>query len=365
MVVMPCIHANSTLEIEVLPPQPVSGQNFTVSVYDSTIVNETPYLTDVIIEFENTTYQITDRLPNRELELTAPLVYVPTSFTITASKQTYNSTNKTITVQPSSDSTPHLVITLLSEQLNAGEIFTLKITDEFNNPIANATVSIQHQQNKQTDGVTNESGIIRLRAPNQSKITIIAQKEHYLEDTTTFWVQTKQDTTTAFLSHPYVPIGIAVSILIFTIVFVTLKNRTHRVNYHLLPKNTKNRIHHQQEKKIHVMKKEKNFQKSSTTTIQYQVDHSPKVEEITITQLRSENNKPKEPKKDNTLPSKKTKHHQWFSNEDTIEHKVDQLLSEQSSNKKDAEWFQGTSKLKDAIDNTIKRKHQKEKSKST
>ena len=76
----------STMIIEVLPPQPMSGQNFTISVYDPNITDDTPYLTNVQITFLNNTYFITDDLENRELQLSAPTVHSPTKSPLQASR---------------------------------------------------------------------------------------------------------------------------------------------------------------------------------------------------------------------------------------------------------------------------------------
>lgn len=364
--ILPQSTATSTLEIEVLPTQPISGQNFTISVYDPTIVNETPYLSDVTIVFANKTYIITDQHANRELTLTAPLVHVPTFYSIEAFKDSYNEKNKTITIQPATSSSPHLMITLISDNVNADEFFTLKITDELNNPITNATVSIQNQQDEETDGITNETGIITLRAPNQQEITVLAQKEDYMEDTIKIWVKTKKDATTAFLSHPFVPVASAALILIIAIIFVTINNKkqfTKTQNKTIIYKKRKTKPTKETTNKNPVKKMKREHPKTTTPTNKN--NKLEKVEEInikksspheeTINISRNQNKSQSESSSDNN---------QWFSNTRSVENKVDQLISQQKSTKKTDEWFEGTNSLRDAIDTTIKQKQKKKKSKS-
>ncbi len=366
----PTILASPDMEIEVLPPQPVSQQNFTISVYNPTLANVTPYLTDVVIRFQQTNYTITDILPNRELVLTAPQVNIPTQYTIEAYKEGYNDTNKTITIMPDSADPAHIIITVINDTIIANSYFNLRITDEYNTPIQNATVSIQNHNDKDSDGLTNESGYIRLRAPNKQEIQILAQKEGYQDDTTTIWVETTQDSFTQFLTDPFTPILIAILILIGSILYVSLKNKN------LLPSSipsqitskkegntqTKEAYHHDSIKPI---KKEnrktlRDFQKINHSTL------SPKIEEINIAKPRSRkdiihlDHKPQ-----NTSSQKPIKqHHQWFSEKETIDEKVDELLSKKAPKETKDDWFKGTDSLKNRIDSTITQKQKKKNSTS-
>lgn len=363
----PLVDASFQMKIEVLPPQPISGQNFTISVYDPTIINDSPYLIDVNVTFEQMNYMITKKSPNRELELTAPDVYVPTAYTIFASKSGYNDTNKTIIILPVGTGSPHIVITVISETIIADTLFTLKVTDEFNNPIENATVSIQNQQSKETDGLTNETGHITLRAPNQQEINILAQKEGYEEDEVNLWVRTTTDTTTALLSHPVTPIIIAIGILICTIIFVNIKNRRKISKPKLSLNNTKKKNYFTDSKpnikkplKTAETKKE-TYELKPSTQIQ-----SSKIEEIHITKPHVQKAVLQVNSKTNEQPTlTHNKSHQWFSENETIEQKVDDILSERSTVKETEKWFEGTASLRDAIDTTVKQKQKKKQTKST
>lgn len=365
---------SSSLQIEVLPPEPVSQQNFTISVFDPTIVNETPYLTDVVIRFQNTNYTITDTHPNRELILPAPQVNVPTSYSIEAFKNGYNKTNTTITIVPDSTNPDHVIITVINDTIVANSYFTLRITDEYNTPIQNATVSIQNQQAEETDGLTNSSGYIRLRAPNQKEIQILAQKQGYEEDTVTLWVETTQDSFIDLLTHPYTPIIIAIFILIGTIIFVSIRNKKRTPN----PTNPsinsqKNRNVYSKEDKHQDTLKPNKIDAIQRTPQSHKSNHthlSSKIEEINISKPHPHketihlDTSPKKTTSQKTLKPK----HQWFSEKESVEQveqKVDDLLSKKAMKTKENDWFQGTDSLKNKIDTTLTRKQKKKKSEYT
>ncbi|HMA83506.1 MAG TPA: hypothetical protein VKP59_04685 [Candidatus Thermoplasmatota archaeon] len=360
----------STMMIEVLPPQPTSGQNFTVSVYDPTIVDDTPYLTDVTIIFQNESYLITDELPNRELILSAPLVQYPTSFILKTKKNSYNDTNTSIRIVPASSSPAHLVITLIDDKtIVSNEFFTLKITDEYNAPIQNAMVSIQNVQKENSDGLTNETGFIRLQAPNQQEITILAQKQNYQDDTLSLWIETREDTITALLSHPMVPVFIAFSILIAAIIFVRLKNKKPINNKRIKKLNkTKPKKSIPQSKNNDILPQTTKYQASKPSPISQNTlsSHSSKIEEIKVTTPQPErktmhiqsNNK-----KENKLPQQKSSQqhseHQWFNSHNSVESQVDEILSKNGSKTKKDDWFEGTDSIRKVIDTTIKQKKEK------
>jgi len=73
---------SSIMIIDLHPTIVSSGENFSVSVYDPTIHNGTPYLVDVTIEFNGDYYEITDESPGAELILTAPLVTTKKTYLI-------------------------------------------------------------------------------------------------------------------------------------------------------------------------------------------------------------------------------------------------------------------------------------------
>jgi len=369
--ILPSSYA-STMIIEVLPSQPTGGQNFTISVYDPNITDDTPYLTNVQLKFLNNTYFITDDLENRELQLSSPTVHYPTTFTIQASKEDYNTTNTTITILPASTLPPHLVITLIEDQsLTADAIFTIKVTDEYNTPIQNATVSIKNIQTAQSDGLTNQTGYITLKAPNQQEITILAQKEGYQDDSFDIWIETKQDTTTTLLSHPMTPVLIAFCILIGSIIFVTLKNNKQiikkTVRKQTKSTSKKNSLAIENVSKSQQTKPE-SISSAQKKSIDKSIDYSPKIEEIHIKKYKPEQKIMHVESKDTKKPDSSQLHsshkhteHQWFNSSDSVESQVDQILLENNSKTKKNDWFEGTESLRNVIDSTIKQKQKKKK----
>ncbi len=359
----PQIYSLSTMEIEVVPSQPVSGQNFTISVYDPLITNTTPYLTDVTIVFEGKNYTISDELTNRELKLTAPFIISQTSFVIIANKTGYQDANKTVIILPDNANPPQIFITIIDETVVAGSYFTLKITDKFNNPITNATVGIQNHHGIDTDGLTNCTGYIKLKAPNEKEIVILAQKEGFTEDIATYWVETTQDSTTVILSHPFTPIIFAACILVLSVLFVFLKNKGI-----ILPPSIPSSLKKAKEpQKASVVQKElTNLEKPSIKQDQSKINaisnHS-KIEEINIkkTYPNMETFHLTKRKKNETEKKRKSTHHQWFTEKDSIEYKVDQLILDQPKQRKNEELFQGTASIREVIDKSVKQKQKKKK----
>ena len=91
---------------------------------------------------------------------------------------------------------------------------------------------------------------------------------------------------------------------------------------------------------------------------------SSKVEEINIKKPRNNQkiiqiSQPRLSEKKNQSNKKATQSHQWFSPSETVENKVDELLSNKPSMKKTDDWFEGTDAIRDAIDKSIKQKKKK------
>ena len=74
------------------------SENFSVSVYDPNLENASPYLINVLIEFDGKQYNITENDENREIILAAPQISKDAIFTITASKTGYESATTNISV---------------------------------------------------------------------------------------------------------------------------------------------------------------------------------------------------------------------------------------------------------------------------
>lgn len=351
------------LFIEVFPSQPISGQAFKVSVYDPTLTNTTPYLSNVHIIFENTDYIITDEHPNRELELTAPRVYIPTTFSIEAYKESYNATNKTITILPTDSDADYLIITLISDSIRAHQPFTLRVTDRYNIPIEQAIVSIQGIQTTKSDGTTNKTGFITLIAPNEQEINILAQKQGFQDAAISVAIDIKQDYTTSLLSHPFLPVFLAFLVLIGSIIFVFIKNNKTKRKKPVLPKPPVATEKKSSFEKNVIKTTKSKKQKQVFISQQHHFPHSSKIEEINITKPR-----PQQKMIEMTSSEKKENKefsltHQWHSPKDSVESQVDELLSKKTTTSNHEEWFEGITTVRDAVDRTINKK--KKKSKST
>ena len=355
--------ASKPMFIEVLPPQPISGQAFKVSVYDPTLTNTTPYLSNVHIIFENTSYIITDDHPNRELELTAPRVYIPTNFVIEAYKETYNATNKTITILPTDSDSDYLIITIISDTIHAHQPFTLRVTDRYNHPIEQATVSIQGIQSTRSDGTTNKTGFITLLAPNEKEISILAQKQGFQEASISVVIDIKQDYTTTLFSHPFLPVFLAFLVLIGSIILVFIKNNKIKRKKPVLPKPTVTTEQRPSPEKTMIKTTKNKEEKQALISQQRYAPPSSKIEEINITKPR-----PQQKMIDITSKEKKTKKefsltHQWNTSKESVESQVDELLSKKNTTRSHDEWFEGTKIVREAVDKKISKK--KKKSNST
>lgn len=338
-----------------------------VSVYDPTLTNTTPYLSNVHIIFENTSYNITDEHPNRELELTAPRVYIPTTFVIEAYKDSYNATNKTITILPTESESDYLIIILISDTIRAHQPFTLRVTDRYNRPIEQATVSIQGIQATGSDGTTNKTGFITLFAPNEQQISILAQKQGFQEATISVVIDIEQDYTTTLLSHPLLPVFFAFLVLIGSIIFVFIKNKRTKKKKSALIKPT-DRTQKKSSLEKNVKKTMKNEeQKQSLTPQQHHSAPSTKIEEINITKPRPEQKMIAITSEESSEGKKRTNEfsltYKWHSSKDSVESQVDELLSKKKTTPRHDEWFEGTTTVRDTIDK--KNNQKKKKSNST
>jgi len=122
----------------------IEGNSFLVSVYIINENNYPEYQVEVEIKFNNESYNITSE--DWQLAIIAPEVVDNTSFNIFASKIGYLSAISNITViNIEKQNLPRLIITLLDDDfiVDAGNQFSVLISDEIGNPIPNVTVGIQ------------------------------------------------------------------------------------------------------------------------------------------------------------------------------------------------------------------------------
>jgi len=355
-----CVSDESSIMIIDLNPTIVySRENFSVSVYDPSIQNSTPYLVNVTIEFNGAYYEITDDTPGGELQLTAPLVTSKTTYDIFAYKQGYEPTNTTLFVEPSPSY--QLVITVGSYEVDAKKAFSVLVTDENANPMQGATVLIQGQSGSGSQDTTDQAGIATLIAPNIEEIHLVAFKQNYTQATKTIWVRTTPGFFESLFSNPLFPVFLAVVILIAAILYVQLSKYLFKK-----PKDIK----YFTEKPVSappVNKPPDTNQTPSQPPLipppQYQpITTYTKPSKISQKSLSKGNLSPSNPKSHQEQSTSKNGFHQhkWFNDNKIIEEKIDAL---QPSNKHtfNTKWFSDNEKIDQDIDRTLKKKKRQNK----
>ena len=158
---------------------------FFVSVMDPEILEDSPWLIDVIIEFDGRQYKIND---SAEVEIQAPQVNQDKEYIIIASKEGYNPSNKTIIVRNF-----EIVSLFISHDdfvVDAGERFSITVTENDKNgkPVVGVRIAIQSFGQP---AFTDDNGRAWLTAPEDwEKITILAsQSESHSSssDNSTVW----------------------------------------------------------------------------------------------------------------------------------------------------------------------------------
>jgi len=353
--------ASKTMVIELSSSIISSNEYLTVSVFDPSITNETPYLTDVILQFNDEIYEISSEDDIGEILIQVPQVPVNTTYILEAFKEGYSPTNVTISVLPG-ESTPsfELHITLIKESnnVNAYQEFFILVTDMDGIPIQGAIVSIQGMEDKGYVSTTDAQGQTSFIAPNIDEITIITDKQGYESGALTFWVITQPDSYGIILSQQYLPVAIAVIILMTVIIYVTSKNRL-RENDSLKSKKLKikrkNPLDHINNDRTSMDEVEEN---EINDLRQVDKQNDPKIEEIHIPSNRPntevfsiKTSKEKGPETEQTS-------YRWFDKSTEADKKVDELPN--SSSLKDTDkWFVGTDNVRKKIDDTIKDKDKK------
>ncbi len=311
-----------------------SGEYFTVSVFDPSLKNTTPYLVNVLIIFNNKEYVITEE-ENGEIALLAPQVITNTTYMIEAYKENYKPGFKNITIIPAKHNHSSLIITLKSFTVRANEKFLVIVTDEEGIPIENATVRIENFTGKGTTGFTDKNGYTYLTAPNTGEITIVAQKEGYNNGFKKLMITTVSSGLNSIIQNPHTPLIIAAGILMIAIIYVYFRNREDILNFN-------RRKFLSENKKIITQNiiREKN-----TNLYPIKIESKSKVEEIHIT-------KPKDEKK--IVQIDKEDDFPWFTDDQyrDIQKEIDNLTSKVNEQET---WFEGVDEIKEKIDKKIRK----------
>jgi len=344
--------------------------DFSVSVYTMNENDSPIYQIDVLIEFNNNFYNITSENP--EISIKAPDISESTFFTIVASKMGYESALTNISViKREQGEIQQLIITLLDDDfiIDAGNHFSVLVTNKTGDPISGAIVGIQSYTNEGSVGKTDANGRVRLVAPeDRSEIIIIAQKEGYNEGTEKIWVHPNPSLKDLIFLNPVTPIIIAIMVLVFAILFVNLRQK--RTKYpkekqiKFLKENSKDNTI--QEKNLS-MASGKNTEKISYKQTPEEKDmvksnKGAKVEEIRISrtkkirQIVSVNDEIK--KKEISNKDKKKTSNNWFEGTDDIMYEIDKITGKVDEQGRD-KWFEGTDNIRAKIDEKLKMKDKK------
>jgi len=353
------------LQIQVVD-EITEGEFFIVSVLDPESEEPTPFLGDVDIEFNGKQYQIDETI---ELILQAPAVDRDTLFVINASKEGYNSTNKTITVLKNKSQDEPLKLIILPEDytVEAGKQFSILVKDENENIIPGAKVAIQSFGETK---ITDDDGRQWLTAPKEKdSITILAQKDGYTDGTISIKVNIEPPWWESLINHQFFPIVIAVIFLLCAIVFVNQRQKKSIYSRAKEISDEKTLIKYDAQGKsnpslFHESKEKLDNQSSSKEPVRIQPQKDAKVEEIRISRPQKEKEiVPIEQKVDETekVISRKRiqrRDYDWFEGTEDIRYEIDKLTGEIDEEGID-KWYEGVDSIKEKIDEKVKKKDKK------
>jgi hypothetical protein len=347
--------------IDVYPKSVIGGQNFSISVYDPSIKNATPYLVNVTILFNDNFYKITEYHENGELILIAPSVLTQTTVDINAYKEGYIESNTTIIIIPSEPTESYqLVITMSTYSINAYEEFTVLVTDEYANPIKDVTVGIQGYSSEGSVANSDENGYADLIAPNKDEIIIIAQKQDYNDSIKNLWINTKPGLIDVILRDSNTPIFGALVVLIIVILFVSKKYKKEplsnkKISKSFLNNNLGNKkkvlyyraeLNAQSERPINDKNLKSNLKKEEKKIQRVQeTDHKKEIH-FQKQEIKHNNNQ--------DLTFKKS----WFNETNDLQNKIGQTNETSLKNNKN-NWFEGKEDIYKKIEKKLKERDKK------
>lgn len=334
------------------------GENFLVSTYTLNENSNPVYQIDVEIEFDGNTSQITTEYP--EIALKAPQISEDTPYIIKASKDGYISAERIIIIL---NKLPKLIVTLDKDSIEANEQFFVTVTDdtENKNPIADATVAIQDVFGEGAIATTNSGGRAWLVAPEvKGEITIMAQKDGYVEGTTPLMVNIGPGFWESLLQNPDIFIILAVIVVIAAIVFVNFRQRKHiDIGAREISKEQALTRYGAHGKIVSLPSSEK----TGKPVDQYG-SRGPKIEEIRISRPRKDKKivsvKIEKEEARKVIPRKTIRKHDydWFEGTDDIRYEIDRITGEIDEEGLD-KWFEGIDDIRAKIDEKIKKKDKK------
>ncbi len=347
--------------LEIVALEEVNEEEFfSISVMDPEIVEDSPWLIDVIIEFNGDIYQINE---TAEFMIQAPQVNQDTNYTIKASKEGYTPINKTILIRDTEIKV--LVISHDDFVVDAGERFSVTITENDKNgdPVVGVGVAIQSFGQS---AFTDDNGRAWLTAPEDwEKITILASKDGYINGQAQMEVNIPPTLLDLIIRNRYFTILMGTIILICAILFVNLKQR---VSIDSRAKEiSKDKIDKKYKSKIGTNKTEKKPESYyyEKDTIRIQPNKESKVEEIRITRpLKEKEVVPvalEEDEIEKVIKKKEIqkRNYDWFEGTDDFRYEIDKLTGEVDEDGLD-KWYEGVDYHKDKINKKMKKKDKKE-----
>jgi hypothetical protein len=344
--------------------------DFTVSVYTINENDSPVYQIDVVIEFNNESYNITNENP--EITITAPDISESKFFNIEASKIGYETAVTNIfIVKQENPEIKQLIITLLDDDfiIDGGDYFSVLITNKTGYPISDVIIGIQSYTDEGSVGITDVNGRARLIAPeDRSEIILIAQKEGYVDGTEKIWVHANPGLIESIIRNPFAPILIAILVLFLAILFVNLRQKRKKYpeeNTIGFSKQSSN--DHLYNKKNSFKDSERDNEKISYKQIpdednQVNSNLGAKVEEIRISRPKKTKNivsvENEEKKNFSSFKSRKKIGDNWFEGTDDIMYEIDKITGKIDEEGRD-KWFEGTDNIRAKIDKKLKMKDKK------
>jgi hypothetical protein len=360
MIAFDCISAAPGENLEIVVLEAIEEEEmFSVSVMDPEIIEDSPWLINVVIEFNGIFFQINE---SAEVQIQAPQVNEDTNFIIKASKEGYITANKTILVQ--NIEIKNLIISHDDFVVDAGERFSVTITENDKNgaPVNGVRIAIQSFGES---ALTDDNGRAWLTAPEDwEKITIIATKDGYVSGQILMEVNIPPTILDLIIRNRYFTILLGSIILICAILFVNIRqrlsidNRAKEISKEKIDdKFNKDIIHDKTEKRPESYYYEKD-------TLRIQPKNDSKVEEIRITRpSKGKEVVPVESEEDKTEKLIKKKElkkrdYDWFEGTEDIRYEIDKLTGKVDEDGID-KWFEGVGHHKEKINKKMKKKDKK------
>jgi len=349
--------------IDIEPTDVNENDYFTVSAYIINESEEIEMLTNVNITFNDQLYTITEQGDNYEIEIKAPLVDEDTPILIYASKEGYLPGYEAVYVKNTGEKV--LKVDAKDLVISAGDIFYVTVYEDGkqDQPVEGATVYISNQwDNVET---TNEKGIAFLKAPDKGfeEIRVIASKEGYVSDSIYIRINLKEDLLTLIINNKYFMVFIAILALLFSILFVHLRQKKNVYNRAKEISNKKTIDKYTSESDTSSDKNRFESQGFIGPSIRVNQGKDSKVEEIRISRSRKEKEivdvKTQKDETQDIIDKKKTqrREYDWFEGVDEIRYEIDKLTGEIDEEGID-KWFEGVDDIKKKIDEKMKKKKQ-------